>query len=337
MKTWHVLSLAGLTLVSVFLFTLAQSLLFGPAATVVGAQARAPFLQPAITATLIAGVALVVPVLVSLRIVTRQHVSGDESTVYEAELGGVSRFARDAIVSIDAQGKVLLWNAAAESMFGYSYAEMYGEPLTKIIPERYRDAHARGMARVNADSEHRIIGRTVELAGLRENGREFPLELSLSTWSAGRERYYGAIIRDITERKQAEEALRRSEEVLRKLVETAPDAVVVIDVDGKILAWNPGAQRMFGYADSDAIGMNVTALMPERYRQAHQAGLERFVSTGEARLIGKTLALHGLRRDGGEFPMQLSLGTWTAGEDSFFSAVIREAGGSGGVSPATTA
>jgi len=335
MRTWHVLSLAGLTLVSVFFLALARPLVFGGWATLVDAQARVPSWQPATTATAIAGLALVVPVLVSLRIVTRQRVSAEDPEDYEAEFGGISQFAQDAIISIDAKGKILLWNTAAENMFGYSYEEMYGEALTKIIPQRYRDAHAQGLARVNADSEHHIIDRTVELAGLRENGQEFPLELSLSTWTAGHERYYGAIIRDITERKQAQEALQRSEEILRKLVETAPDAVVVIDVKGKILAWNPGAQHMFGYADSDAIGMNVTALMPERYCEAHRAGLDRLGSTGEARLVGKTVELHGVRRDGSEFPLQLSLGTWSAGEERFFSAVIREAGDSGGANSAT--
>lgn len=127
----------------------------------------------------------------------------------------------------------------------------------------------------------------------------------------------------VTERKRAEEVLRRSEERLRKLVETAPDAVVVIDFDGKIVAWNPGAREIFGYEEHEAIGANVTLLMPERYRRGHELGLKRLREKGEPRLIGKTVELHGLRKDGSEFPLELSLGSWQAGDQTFFSAIIR--------------
>ena len=108
-------------------------------------------------------------------------------------------------------------------MFGYGGEEVFGEPVTMLIPERHREAHMSGLARVSAGGEPRIIGSTVELAGLRDDGEEFPIELSLSQWGSGRQRGYTGIMRDITERKRKEEALRQSEERLRKLVESAPD------------------------------------------------------------------------------------------------------------------
>lgn len=240
--------------------------------------------------------------------------------VFDAETAG------DAIISADATGRIVAFNREAEQMFGYLGQELFGEPLTRLMPERHREAHNAGVARVSGGGEQHIIGTTVELTGLRDTGEEFPLELSLSTWTRDRRRGYTAIIRDITARKRAEEALRSSEERLRRLLETAPDAVVVIDARGRIVSWNPAAQVLFGHAEEEVLGAEVILLMPERYRARHAAGMRRLQESGEARLIGSTVALHGLRSDGSEFPLELSLGTWTAGEQTFYSAIIRAAG-----------
>jgi PAS domain S-box-containing protein len=258
---------------------------------------------------------------------TGQVPAEETSEEGEPDFKVIAQSAQDAIISVNHQGNVVSWNLQAETMFGYGPQEMFGKPLTKLMPEKYRAAHVGGLARVNAGGEPHVIGGTVELSGLRQDGGEFPLELSLSTSMRGRERLYTGIIRDITERKQAEEALRRSEERLRKMMETAPDAIIVVDANGLIIAWNPGAHDLFGYEESEAIGRTVTFLMPERYRKAHEAGLKRLRREGTARLIGKTVELHGLRKDGGEFPLELSLGTWSAGDQTFFSSIIRDIGG----------
>src|SRR5207247_2104419 len=132
------------------------------------------------------------------------------------------------------------------------------------------------------------------------------------------------MIRDITERKQAEEALRDSELRLRSVTKTANDAIVSADSRGVLIAWNKGAHSIFGYTPDEVIGQPLTMLMPERYRDAHRKGLERFLSTGETRVIGKTVELGGLRKDGTEFPLELSLSNWTAKGGPFFTAIIRD-------------
>ncbi len=125
----------------------------------------------------------------------------------QEQFRAVADSASDAIISADSLGNIVYWNRAAESVFGYAVDEVLGRPLDFIMPERYRDAHHEGMARTNSGGESRVIGHTVELHGLRKDGAEFPLELSLSTWTIDGSVFYTGIIRDITERKQVEREL----------------------------------------------------------------------------------------------------------------------------------
>ena len=125
-----------------------------------------------------------------------------------AHLRAMAESAVDAIISINSQGHVVFWNRGAERMFGYSAGEMVGKAIRTIIPLQFQDAHQVGMSRLASGRESSIIGKTVELAGVRKEGREFPMELSLSTWRTGEGVFFSAVIRDISERKQAEEMLR---------------------------------------------------------------------------------------------------------------------------------
>jgi PAS domain S-box-containing protein len=124
--------------------------------------------------------------------------------------------ANDAIISIDDHGRVVLWNRGAADMFGYSSEDMIGEPVAAVIPARFREPHAEGIERVTAGGERHVIGQTVELAGLHRDGREFPIELSLGTWVADDRRFYSGIIRDITERKVAEDAVQVANKALNE-------------------------------------------------------------------------------------------------------------------------
>src|SRR2546427_10734568 len=109
------------------------------------------------------------------------------------------------------------------------------------------------------------------------------------------------------ERKQAEQGLRESEMRFRSVLQSALDAVIVADSRGIIMSWNKGAQSIFGYEEEEIVGQALTTLMPARYREAHEQGLARLRGTGDTRVIGKLLELHGLRKDCGEFALELSL------------------------------
>ncbi len=127
----------------------------------------------------------------------------------------VTDSANDAIVSVNRRGEIAFWNLRAQQVFGYEEHDALGQPLTLLMPERYRLDYAEELARL-LTGESRWVGRTVELAGLRRDDSEVPVELSLSTWTSGHELYYTAVIRDITERKQAAEILRQRDEQLRQ-------------------------------------------------------------------------------------------------------------------------
>jgi two-component system sensor histidine kinase/response regulator len=142
----------------------------------------------------------------------------------EVRFRSVAQTAHDGIITAGADGKIVSWNQGAERMFGWTEAEALGMELQTIIPERFRRSHAEGMARVRAGGPHRVIGRTLQLDGLRRDGSEFPLELTLATWQIEDERFYTGIVRDVTERKQAEENLRRAAERLQAWQAVAVEA-----------------------------------------------------------------------------------------------------------------
>jgi PAS domain S-box-containing protein len=123
---------------------------------------------------------------------------------------------------------------------------------------------------------------------------------------------------------RALEALEHSEERFRAVAQTANDAIISIDSAGKIVFWNDGAATIFGFSGAEMIGQPLSRVMPERYRGDHQKGLERVVSTGASRIIGKTIEMVGLGKDGGEVPIELSLSKWTSTGEVFFTGIVRD-------------
>ena len=135
---------------------------------------------------------------------------------------------------------------------------------------------------------------------------------------------YDGLIEDITDRKNTVEALRESEEKFRTIAETAADAIILADSDGNIIFWNKSAERIFGYSEDETMGKSLTILMPEKYREDHQRGLNRLKSTGESKYIGRINEMYGLRIDGSDFPIELSVSMWKVKEKLFFSGIVRD-------------
>ena len=136
--------------------------------------------------------------------------------------------------------------------------------------------------------------------------------------------YVDGLLLDITDAKRSEEALLEREHHFHAIVDTATDAIVTIDPLGKVLLFNPGAERMFGYRADEILGRGIELVIPARFRSAHAGGLARIASTGEQRIIGKTIELQALRKDGSEFPVELSLAVWTGREGARFTGIIRD-------------
>lgn len=233
--------------------------------------------------------------------------------------------ADDAIITADALGRIISWNRGAEVMFGYAAVEVRGQSLTVLIPERFRADHNRGIARVAGGGERHVIGSTVELVGVRRGGAEFPIELSLSTWEdeAG-SRFFGGIIRDISERVRLVSEVTASEARLAAILRSATDAIVCADHLGVITLWNAAAERMLGHTEEEVKGKPLTLIIPERFRDAHNAGILRMTRGEPARIVGTTVEVFALHRDGTEIPIELSLATWTLGDQRFFSGILRD-------------
>jgi len=239
-------------------------------------------------------------------------------------LQAIADSTSDALIAIDEDGKVIEWNRAAENIFGFSAKEMVGSSLNMIIPERFRNAHDQGLERVNSGGDQHVIGQAVRLAGKRKDGSEFPLELTVSTWRADGRNLYGGIIRDVSDRVQMEEELKASEERTRSITETASDAIITADSDGNIISWNAAATEIFGHESEEVVGNPLTVIIPQQFKEAHENGIRRVASGGDRHVIGNTAELSGVHKNGKLIPIELSLSTWSTGDQRFFGGIIRD-------------
>jgi PAS domain S-box-containing protein len=232
--------------------------------------------------------------------------------------------AVDGIIVIDAKGRVESFNRGAERLFGYPASDVVGQNVSLLMPSPDREEHDHYLATYLATGAAKVIGIGREVTGRRRDGTTFPLHLSVGELSVGGERKFTGVLHDLTGRVQLEERLRASEARWRSVVESAVDGIVVIDAHGRIEAFNPAAERLFGYAERDVIGRNVNMLMPSPYHEEHDMYLARYLATGVQKIIGIGREVSGLRRDGSTFPVHLSVGEMTVGGERKFTGILHD-------------
>ena len=198
----------------------------------------------------------------------------------QLRLEGIVEAAMDAVIAIDEGQRIVVFNDTAEQMFGCPARDAIGSPIDRFIPERFREAH-RGHIRHFDDAgttARRTMGASGALWGLRANGKEFPIEAAISQTRAGAggKKLFTVIVRDITERKQAEDARFRH----AAIVESSDDGIISLDRDGVITGWNAAAQRVYGYTAAEVLGRSVYIIIPPEMRE-EEAGLFRQVLDGK--------------------------------------------------------
>ncbi len=254
-----------------------------------------------------------------------------EQTLAESEerSRAIVETAPNAIIIMSPNGLISRFNTHAERMFGYPADEAIGQPLRMLMPERFRDAHEKGFRRYTQTGEAHVLGSTVELAGLRRDGTEFPLELSLGEVHHGDSLSFVGILQDITDRKESQRALSENERRFRQFFEQSVDALLVHDEQGKILDANTEAARSLGYTREEMLSLSVrdfaTNLVFED-RNTSEPGKTLWQRVLEAE-PGETVGLHTgehRRKDGTTFPVEVRVGAVEQGGKKRILASARD-------------
>jgi PAS domain S-box-containing protein len=225
--------------------------------------------------------------------------------------------APDAIVIVNQAGNIVLVNAQTQKLFGYERTELLDQKIELLLPPRFHAKHPAHRDQFFAAPNVRPMGAGLELYGQRKDGTEFPIEISLSPLETKDGRLVSSAIRDITERQKARQKFK-------DLLEAAPDAMVIVDQTGDIVFVNSQTETLFGYPRAELLGQKIELLLPPRFHAKHPGHRERFFAAPKIRPMGAGLELYGQRKDGTEFPIEISLSPLETEDGTLVSSAIRD-------------
>ncbi len=229
--------------------------------------------------------------------------------------------SQDAVVVTSQDGKIIDANRAVLELFGYSREEAAEVDISSEVYVNLDDR--RNL--IEAVERHGSV-RDYEVILRKKDGTLIDCLVTCSVWrdAAGSPMGYQSIVRDITERKRVEAALRDSEARFRQVAQSANDGVVSVDSDGNIVFWNSRAEYIFGYGEAEVLGHNFRELLPPTYQDRHYLQVDWDQGSEERLLQGRTVELQAVKKDGTEFPVEMSMATWKMGDETYCTGIIRD-------------
>ena len=230
----------------------------------------------------------------------------------------------DGIITINRRGLIESINPAAANLFGYTSEEVIGNNVKMLMPEPYHGEHDGYIHNYKTTRKKKIIGSGREVKGQRKDGSVFPFFLSVSELEFEGKVIYTGIIHDISDLKKAENAVRESRYQLNAIINNAVDGIITINERGFMQLVNPAAANLFGYQPDELIGQNVHVIAPNPHQAKHDGYIDKYIKTGQKKIIGIGREVLGQRKDGSTFPCMLSVSEIDLGERRLFAGIIHD-------------